>query len=64
MSRLVSLATKIEQLQGLVGTKDLNAWETRFVGDMQNFIQPGASITALSEKQMGTVERLWARNFS
>lgn len=63
MTRLVSIRTKIEQLQALVGTKDLSAWETKFVYDMRSYLPPGQT-TALSGKQVDVIERLWGKHFA
>jgi len=62
--RLVSIRTKIAQLGALAGTRDVSAWETRFITDMQRYLQPGSQTTALTDKQLEAIERLWGRHFA
>ncbi|MBL8518230.1 MAG: hypothetical protein JNM76_14810 [Betaproteobacteria bacterium] len=65
MTRLVSTRTKIEQLGGLAGTRELNAAETEFVTklwDMQR--AAGGGLVDLSEKQTDWLDDLWARHFA
>lgn len=61
--RHVSLAAKIQQLQGLLGTKDVTPWESRFIESMRGALPPGQT-TALSDREVGKVEELWERHFA
>ena len=61
MPRLVSLKTKIKQLTGLLGTKDLSEWEHRFVDSVSEHLD---DTTALSAKQAEKIEQIWERHFA
>jgi len=61
--RHVSTQTKIEQLQGLVGTDDVTPWETRFIESMKGYLPPG-QVSALSDKQIEVIERIWEKHFA
>lgn len=58
-----SLRAMIEQLSGLIGTKDVTAWEDGFLRNAVNFVRPGSQTTAMSPKQVETVERIYKKNF-
>ena len=64
MTRLVSLGTKVEQLNSLRGTKDVTAWEDRFIGDVYAWSDQGKTTRCLSEKQIAVIERIWGRHFA
>lgn len=65
MSRLVSIGTKIEQVDGLRGTDDLNAWEETFVtGIVERYEAAGRDSRVLSAKQVEVVERIWGKHFT
>lgn len=65
MSRLVSIGTKVEQIDGLRGTDDLNAWEESFVGSIvERYEAAGRDSRVLSEKQIEAVERIWSKHFT
>lgn len=63
MTRTVSTQTKIRQLLALVGTKDVTAWESQFIADMEGFMPPG-QVEALSDKQLEVIERIHSRHFA
>ena len=54
----------IKQLAGLVGTADLNAWETTFVRDMLDRTQEGKRTSPLSGSQVEKVEQIWRKHFA
>ena len=62
MSRLVSMATKIEQLSGMLGTEDLTEWEQGFVRNVSETFDRTKSSAALSERQIGIVERIYDKH--
>ena len=64
MIRSVSIATKIQQLTGLLGTKDINGWEQGFIESVRGALPPHGQTTALSEAQVAKVEQIWERHFA
>lgn len=63
MTRLVSTATMVEQLAGLLGTKDLSDWETGFVESLVDARDDGRLLN-LSGKQVETLDRLYRKHFA
>ena len=64
MTRAVSLATMLQQIVGLLGTKDINEWETRFIESVRGALPPHGQTTALSDKQADKIEQIWERHFA
>ncbi|MCC7082556.1 MAG: hypothetical protein IT530_17965 [Burkholderiales bacterium] len=63
MTRLVSTATMVEQLEGLLGTNDLNDWETGFVESLVEARDDGRLLN-LSGKQGEALDRLYRKHFA
>lgn len=65
MTRLVSLGTKIEQLNGLRDTNDLTQWEQGFVTSiLERYLVAGRDTRMLSSKQVEVIERVWDKHFA
>jgi hypothetical protein len=65
MTRLVSLGTKIEQLDGLRDTKDLSEWEQGFVTSiLESYLLAGRDTRILTSKQVDVIERIWTKHFA
>lgn len=64
MTRLVSIGTKIKQIVALTGTKDVNDWEDRFLQSVGQKTGDGEHTTALTDKQVDVIERIWERHFA
>lgn len=65
MTRLVSLGTKIELLDGLRDTKDLSEWENGFVTSiLERYLVAGRDTRMLTGKQVDVIERIWSKHFS
>ena len=65
MTRLVSLGTKIEQLDGLRDTQDLSAWESGFVTSvLERYLLAGRDTRMLSSRQVDYIEQIWSKHFS
>lgn len=58
-----SLGTMILQLEPLVGTADLNAWEMRFVENLALRTVHGRDTGGLSDKQIERLNELYAKHF-
>lgn len=63
MTRLVSTATMVEQLEGLLGTDDLSDWETGFVESMVE-ARDHQHLLRLSGKQVEILDRLYRKHFA
>lgn len=65
MTRLVSLGTQIEQLDGLRDTKDLSAWENGFVTSiLERYLVAGRDTRMLTSKQVECVDKIWDKHFA
>jgi len=64
MTRTVSIGARIKQLEGLLGTRDLNAWEQGFVSNLVETTRSGAETRTLSDAQLGKIEKIWGRHFA
>jgi hypothetical protein len=64
MTRLVSTNIKIKQLDGLLGTRDLNDWERGFVANIVAITQDGTQPGKLTEKQLERVDAMWEKHFA
>jgi hypothetical protein len=64
MTRLVSTNIKIKQLDGLLGTRDLNDWERGFVANTVAITQDGTQPGKLTEKQLERVDAMWEKHFA
>jgi hypothetical protein len=53
----------IEQVSGCLGTGDLTEWEESFARSLVERRREGRT-GDLSEKQIATLERLWAKHFA
>lgn len=60
----VSVGTMLKQMAGLVGTKDLNDWETRFVKNVLQRTGEGARTSILTADQVEKVEQIWREHFA
>ena len=60
---MLSTSQMIDRLAGMVGTKDLTDWETRFVQSLIDRKQAG-QVTSLTEKQLEVLERLHGKHFA
>jgi len=63
-----SLAMKIDQIEGLAGTKDVSEWEDKFITDIAARCKANAQTIkdtrGLTPKQVEIVERIWAKHFA
>jgi hypothetical protein len=65
MTRLISLGTKIEQLDGLRDTKDLSEWENGFVTSiLERYLTAGRDTRMFTGKQVDVIERVWGKHFA
>lgn len=61
--RHYSTQSMIERLCGLLGTDDLNEWETGFVESMKRRLENGTVLNA-TEPQLTTLERIFNKHFA
>ena len=65
MTRLVSIGSMIEQLDGLRDTKDLSEWEQGFVTSiLESYLLAGRDPRILTSKQVDVIERIWTKHFA
>ena len=60
---MLSTSQMIDRLAGMVGTKDLSDWETKFVQSLIDRKKAGR-VTSLSEKQLDVLVRLHSKHFA
>lgn len=62
---MTSTQTMLKQLDGLLGTDDLNDWESEFVRNVCARVEAADGHTfILSEKQLSVIERIWSKHFA
>lgn len=64
MTRMISIGAKVQQIAGLLGTKDINEWESRFIASVYAWTEQGKSTTRLSCKQIEAIERIYEKHFA
>lgn len=65
MTRLTSLGTKIEQLDGLRDTKDLTQWEQGFVTSiLERYLLAKKDTRSFTGRQVEIIERIWSKHFA
>ncbi|MDW3683063.1 hypothetical protein RA280_15160 [Cupriavidus sp. CV2] len=60
---MVSTTVMLQRLEGLLGTKDLNDWESSFVRSLATRMHAG-EVTKLSGDQVDKLDELHGRHFS
>lgn len=58
-----SIGAMIQQLDGLVDTRDLTEWENEFVTNIVEGTINGKLTRKLTEKQIDVVQRIYRRHF-
>ncbi|HEY0563706.1 MAG TPA: hypothetical protein VGD04_10285 [Methylophilus sp.] len=59
-----SLNAKINQLAGLLGTKDVSEWENDFIDSIICKTGNGSRVNELTSKQVEIVERIHSKHYS
>ena len=59
-----SIGQKVKQIGGLVGTKDINDWESRFIKSVVGWSENGECTKVLSAKQVEVIERIYRKHFA
>lgn len=59
-----SIAQKIEQCSGLIGTADVTEWEAKFIESVQRTLARDHSSVNFSEKQIDAIDRIFHRHFA
>jgi hypothetical protein len=54
----------IKQIAGLVGTKDANDWETKFITGIVQLTDNGENTKYLSPPRVEVIERIYRRHFA
>jgi len=60
---MISTNQMIDKLAGMVGTRDLSDYETRFVENLVRIKEAG-NVTRLTEPQVELLERLHSKHFA
>ncbi len=60
-----SIGQKLEKIEGLVGTKDLNPWEDEFVrNNLAKYRAAGNATSSLSGPVLDTIESIHDKHFA
>lgn len=62
--RTVSIGSMIKSLSGMLGTRDLNQWETDFIQNAIDRSNNGVDTSKLSDKQVEIIDRIYRENFA
>jgi len=58
-----SIRQKIQQLEGLLGTKDISEWEEGFITNVVAKIKPGNSTTKLTGPTIDKIDQIYQKHF-
>ena len=58
-----TLKKMVEQLAALIGTSDLNDWETNFLTTVSKQVDERGTTVHLSSKQIDNIEKLYDKHF-
>lgn len=58
-----SIGAQVKQLSGLLGTKDVTAWEQKFIGDMVEKTNNGDLTVHLTPGQVEKIESIWEKHY-
>lgn len=64
---MISTYTKVVKISGMLGTSDLNTWETEFVKSMKEKADGAAQsgqVIALSDNQLEKIEQIHKKHFA
>jgi hypothetical protein len=62
---MVSIGTMIEQIGGLVDTKDLTPFEQQFAASiLEKYLRANKNTQGFSDKQVEIVESIWSKSFA
>lgn len=59
-----SIGQKIKQLQGLLGTRDVSAWEEGFIENIAASTREGRETTHLTPNQVEKVDQIYDKHFA
>lgn len=62
--KMASTNLMLEQVSGMIDTKDLNDWEHEFVTSVWERSEKGKRPDKLSSKQVEILERIWKKHFA
>lgn len=62
--KMKSLAGMIQQLEGLLGTRDISSWEEEFINNIAERVEMWGDTTRLSGAQADKIEQIWKKHFA
>lgn len=60
---MASINNMVKKCSGLLGTKDVNDWEERFLSDICERTDDGDNTSMLTERQVESLERIYSKHF-
>lgn len=64
MSETLSISTMVKKIAGLAHTQDVSEWESQFIDSIVGRTDGGKNTTALTAKQVETIERIHGKHFA
>ena len=61
---MASINTMVKKVAGMVDTKDLTAWENKFIKSIVAQTGNGDNTSSLTENQVDVLERIYDRHFA
>jgi hypothetical protein len=61
---MTSLNNMVKRISGLAGTNDVTGWEDEFIESVVARTDGGNDTSALTEKQVAVVERIFNKHFA
>lgn len=59
-----SVNAKINQIGGLLGTKDINDWESEFIYSVIQKTNNGSDVSKLTDKQLDIIEKIHSKHYA
>lgn len=59
-----SIGAMLEQIYGLVDTKDVSEWENWFIKNCWSIYGPRKLSCQLSSRQVEVIDRIWSKHFA
>ena len=61
---MTTINTMVKRIAGLAGTSDVSEWEDSFIESVLTKTRDGEDTSALTERQIEVIERLFKKHFA
>lgn len=61
---MTAINTMVKRVSGLLGTRDITAWEERFIRNIVQQTQDGRNTSSLTDAQIVRLEEIFHKHFA